>query len=46
VQLHGGIAMTMEYKVGHYFKRMTMLERMFGDTGHHLSRVAESGSLI
>jgi len=46
VQLHGGIAMTVEYKVGHYFKRMTMLERMFGDTGHHLSRVAESGSLI
>ena len=46
VQLHGGIAMTMEYKVGHYFKRMTMLERMFGDTGYHLSRVAESGSLI
>ena len=46
VQLHGGIGMTMEYKVGHYFKRMTMLERMFGDTGHHLSRVAESGSLI
>jgi len=46
VQLHGGIAMTVEYKVGHYFKRITMLERMFGDTGHHLSRVAESGSLI
>jgi pimeloyl-CoA dehydrogenase small subunit len=46
IQLHGGIAMTLEYKVGHYFKRMTMLERMFGDTGHHLSRVAESGSLI
>jgi alkylation response protein AidB-like acyl-CoA dehydrogenase len=46
VQLHGGIAMTMEYKVGHYFKRMTMLERMFGDTAHHLSRVADSGSLI
>jgi len=46
VQLHGGIGMTMEYKVGHYFKRMTMLERMFGDTGYHLARVAESGSLI
>ena len=46
VQLHGGIGMTMEYKVGHYFKRMTMLERTLGDTAYHLSRVAESGSLI
>ncbi len=45
VQLHGGIAMTMEYKVGHYFKRMTMLETMFGDTDHHLRIVADSGSM-
>jgi pimeloyl-CoA dehydrogenase small subunit len=43
-QLHGGIAMTMEYKIGHYFKRMTMIERMFGDTEHHLSRVAALGN--
>ena len=40
VQLHGGIAMTMEYKLGHYFKRMTMIEKLFGDTEHHLSEVA------
>jgi pimeloyl-CoA dehydrogenase small subunit len=46
VQLHGGIAMTMEYKVGHYFKRMTMIEQMFGDTEHHLALVAESGGLF
>ena len=26
IQLHGGIGMTMEYKVGHYFKRLTMIE--------------------
>src|ERR1700684_4389860 len=31
IQLHGGIGMTMEYKVGHYFKRMTMLDKQFGD---------------
>lgn len=36
-------AMTMEYRVGHYFKRMTMTERMFGDAEHHLSRVAALG---
>ena len=31
IQLHGGIGMTMEYKVGHYFKRMTMIDKLFGD---------------
>ena len=46
VQLHGGIAMTMEYKVGHYFKRMTILEQLFGDTDTHAARVAAAGSLF
>ncbi|MDE2198749.1 MAG: acyl-CoA dehydrogenase family protein [Rhodospirillales bacterium] len=46
VQLHGGIAMTMEYKVGHYFKHMTMIEMMFGDTEYHLEQVAALGSVI
>jgi pimeloyl-CoA dehydrogenase small subunit len=46
VQLHGGIAMTMEYKIGHYFKRMTMIDRMFGDVETHLARVAAAPSLI
>jgi pimeloyl-CoA dehydrogenase small subunit len=40
IQLHGGIGMTMEYKVGHYFKRVTMIDAMFGDTGHHLRELA------
>ncbi|MCW3475362.1 acyl-CoA dehydrogenase family protein [Limobrevibacterium gyesilva] len=46
VQLHGGIAMTMEYKVGHYFKRMTMIEMLFGDTDQHLAVVAGGGGLF
>jgi len=46
VQLHGGIAMTMEYKAGHYFKRMTMLEQLFGDADTHAVRVAAAGSLF
>ena len=46
VQLHGGIAMTMEYKVGHYFKRMTMIEQVFGTTEQHLTAVAASGGLF
>ena len=46
VQLHGGIAMTMEYSVGHAFKRMTMIDRMFGDTDYHLTRLAAMGGLM
>lgn len=40
VQLHGGIALTDEYAAGHYFKRLTMIERLFGDADHHLQRYA------
>jgi pimeloyl-CoA dehydrogenase small subunit len=46
IQLHGGIGVTMEYKVGHYFKRMTMIEAMFGDTDRHLALVADGGGLF
>lgn len=45
IQLHGGIAMTMEYKAGHYFKRLAMLINQFGDTDRHLRVVAEAGGL-
>ena len=38
VQLHGAIAMTQEYKLGGYFKRMTSLERLYGDVDFHLER--------
>jgi alkylation response protein AidB-like acyl-CoA dehydrogenase len=44
IQLHGGIGMTMEYKVGHYFKRVTMIDAMFGDADHHLRRLARRGA--
>ena len=46
IQLHGGIGMTMEYKVGHYFKRVTTIDTLFGDADHHLARLAEAGGLI
>jgi pimeloyl-CoA dehydrogenase small subunit len=46
IQLHGGIGVTEEYAVGHYFKRLTVLETQFGDTGHHLARLAAAGGLI
>jgi pimeloyl-CoA dehydrogenase small subunit len=41
IQLHGGIGMTEEYAAGHYFKRLTMIERSLGDTDHHLKRFSE-----
>ena len=43
VQLHGGIGITEEYAVGHYFKRLTMIERQFGDTEHHMAQLAAMG---
>jgi pimeloyl-CoA dehydrogenase small subunit len=46
IQLHGGIGMTMEYKAGHYFKRLTMIENLYGDADYHLAKVAEAGGLL
>jgi pimeloyl-CoA dehydrogenase small subunit len=46
IQLHGGIGMTDEYKVGSYFKRVTMIDTLFGDADHHLAAVADAGGLI
>ena len=41
IQLHGGIGMTEEYAVGHYFRRVMVIEHLFGDPTYHLSRLAE-----
>ncbi len=46
VQLHGGVGMTMELKVGHLFKSVTMNDILFGDADHHLALLAEAGGLI
>jgi pimeloyl-CoA dehydrogenase small subunit len=46
IQLHGGIGMTMEYKVGHYFKRVTAIDSTFGDADHHLGLLAKSDGLV
>ncbi len=40
VQLHGGIGVTDEYIVSHYFKKLTQLEMTFGDSLHQLGEVA------
>ena len=41
VQLHGGMGMTDELAVGHYFKRLAMIETLFGNTDHHRRRFAK-----
>ena len=40
VQLHGGMGMTDELAIGHYFKRLTVIENEFGTVDHHLARYA------
>jgi alkylation response protein AidB-like acyl-CoA dehydrogenase len=41
VQIHGGMGMTDEMRVGHYFKRTTMLDSTFGNVDYHLKRYTE-----
>lgn len=38
IQMHGGIAMTWEYAVGHFAKRLVMIDHMFGDVDYHIAR--------
>ena len=43
IQMHGGIAMTWDYELGHYAKRLTMIDHQLGDTDHHLARFIAFG---
>ena len=38
VQLHGGIGLTDEYSISHYFKKLTAFEKAFGDIDYHAGR--------
>lgn len=46
IQLHGGIGITDEHDVGLYFKRMHVLNTIFGDEEHHLARFAGLPSFV
>jgi alkylation response protein AidB-like acyl-CoA dehydrogenase len=46
IQLHGGIGMTMEYPVGHYAKRTTVIAKTFADTAQLIAQVGGEGGLI
>jgi len=45
IQLHGGIGVTEECAVGHYYRRLTLIDILFGDSAHHLAAVAAGGGL-
>ncbi len=41
IQMHGGIAMTWEYAVGHFAKRLIMIDHQLGDVDYHIARYVE-----
>ena len=41
VQIHGGMGVTWELDIAHYFKRFTAIELLFGNADHHLDRYVE-----
>jgi pimeloyl-CoA dehydrogenase len=36
IQMHGAMGMTDECRVGHYAKRLMVINQLFGDAAHHL----------
>jgi alkylation response protein AidB-like acyl-CoA dehydrogenase len=38
IQIHGGMGMTDEMAIGHYFKRLTIFDSEFGNVDHHMKR--------
>lgn len=43
IQMHGGVAMTWEWPLPHFAKRIVMIDHLFGDTDHHLQRFIALG---
>jgi alkylation response protein AidB-like acyl-CoA dehydrogenase len=44
IQIHGGMGMTDELNVGHYFKRLTAINILFGDATYHLIKFAQAAA--
>ena len=40
MQIHGGMGMTDELDIGHYFKRITMIAQTYGDVDYQLKQLA------
>jgi alkylation response protein AidB-like acyl-CoA dehydrogenase len=41
IQLHGGMGMSWEVDVGHYFKRLTVIAQIFGNSDWHLEKLVD-----
>jgi len=41
IQMHGGIAVTMEYELAHLIRQLVMVDQRFGDSTYHLERFIE-----
>ena len=46
VQLHGGMGMTEELAIGHYFKRLTAVQYEFGTTDHHIDALCQADATV
>ena len=42
VQIHGGMGVTWDLDVAHYFKRLTAIGALFGNADWHLDKLASS----
>ena len=42
IQIHGGMGVADEMRIGHYFKRLTTLNTIFGNTDYHYERYADN----
>ena len=42
VQLHGGMGVTEELNIGHYFKRLTVISLTYGDFDYHIEKVSDA----
>lgn len=42
IQLHGGIGVTEELNISHFYRRLYVIARQFGDAETHLARFAEA----
>jgi len=46
IQLHGGMGMTDELPIGHYYKRLTLCETLFGDGEFYLKKIADAAAAL
>ena len=46
IQLHGGIGITEDYVIGHYYKRLMMIDNAYGNVAYHLARMSKLAAAV